>query len=450
LKRPAAANLATGFALTLSGPEVPDFEVPVAPRERAVALLHIGAEVEHALMVQYLFAAYSLNESQEDPRRREFVRKWKSTVAEIAREEMGHLATVENALTLIGGALCFERDDYPIVDSELWPFPLQLEPLTRDSLAKYVLAEMPSEESVAKLGLTKEIEAIKKRLGAVGHLNVHRVGLIYSAILKLLTAGPMIQGPDVPGVTDPHAFIATIDIQSSNANYQVNPSAWGLGYGDILIEVAHDRPSALDGITAIAVQGEGNDVDQDLNKSHFGKFLQIYREFPEQSEWQPARNVAVNPSTNPSVTDPSRRLEGEARLWAALSNLRYHMLLFYLKHSFYIEAPSKPDSPTPRGALISWAFGEMYNLRSLSEILMSMPMTPQAERKAGPPFEMPYSLSLPTRASGRWRTHRDLLLASLDLTEKMLVPGQPMERYLRALRAADLTALEQITSLIGA
>jgi len=281
-------------------------------------------------------------------------------------------------------------------------------------------------------------------------VNVHRVGLIYDALIQLFTAGPIIQGPDVPGITDPHPFIATVDIQDSSLKFQVNPSAWGLGYKDILIEVAHDRPSAIDAITAIAVQGEGSTVEADLTKSHFGKFLSIYREFPEEGEWRPARDIATNPTTNPRVHDPSRRLHGDACEWAGLCNMRYRMLLMYLKHSFYIEAPADFPSQSPRGALVSWAFGEMYNIRSLSEILMNLPMSPGNHTMAGPPFEMPYSLALPARNADRWRTHRDLLNTSIMLIDRMLKPGQPQERYLRSLRASDQTALEQVTALIGA
>jgi hypothetical protein len=80
--------------------EKTDFTVHVAPREQAIRLLWIGAEVEHALMVQYLYAAYSLNEQQADEGKRDDVLRWRRTILEIAREEMGHLATVENLLTL--------------------------------------------------------------------------------------------------------------------------------------------------------------------------------------------------------------------------------------------------------------------------------------------------------------------------------------------------------------
>jgi hypothetical protein len=92
----------------------------------------------------------------------------------------------------------------------------------------------------------------------------------------------------------------------------------------------------------------------------------------------------------------------------------------------------------------------MYNLRSLSEILMGMPLRPGSSLMAGPPFELPYTLELPPRSANRWRAHRDLLMASIELVDDMLERGSAQERYLRALRSADRTALDQIEVLIGA
>jgi hypothetical protein len=454
---PRAPEAAEGFPFAKGAPpavETPGFDMPLAPHDIAIGLLHIGAEVEHALMAQYLYAGFSLSESQPDEEKRRAVQRWRSVVLEIAREEMGHLATVQNVLTVIGGALCFERDDYPIEDANLWPFPFELERLTKVSLGKYVLAEMPSEDALAKLGLTKEIEEIKRKLN-VENIEVHRVGRIYDRVTEMFTAGPMVEGPPVADFTKTHPFIATADIQASSLKFQVSPSAWGLGYPQILIATAHDRDSALKAVDLISVQGEGSTVEADLLKSHFGRFLSIYREFPEEGEWQPSRNVARNPTTNPDIKDPARRLEGEACVWASLCNLRYRMILMYLKHSFYIEAPADYPSRSPCGSLVSWAFGEMYNIRSLSETLMSLPRAPGSPVLAGPPFEMPYSLALPARNADRWRLHRDLLTASIELVTGMIKSAvshgdQSHVRYLQALVTTDQTALDQVTAVIGA
>ena len=424
-------------------------DIFTAPRDRAIYLMHVGAEVEHALMVQYLYAGYSLGgQHLTDPKHRQLTQEWKAKILEVAREEMGHLVTVENMLTLIGGPLSFEREDYPIPE-DLYPFPFELEPLTKKSLGKYVLAEMPDAETIEKLGLTKEIEEIQKYVGGGGgKTQVNRVGILYAAILALFQ--PPVQEKD-PKPTPP-SFIASSDIQSSSLRFQVNPSEWGLNYNDILIETANDRTSAIKAIQLIATQGEGSTIGA-LGASHFGKFLEIYREFPDENGWKPSLNVARNPTTD-SAAPPDRYISNPvANTWAGLLNLRYRMLLMYLMHSFQIEAPLRASGRTPRGLLVSWAIGEMYNLRSITEILMKLPLHIGGDGKllAGPPFEMPYSLALASRNADRWRMHRDLMLASEQYIKKLLgdTKGGQYESYLKGLQSANESALAQVETLIG-
>src|SRR5712671_3635927 len=47
-------------------------------------LLHVAAEIEHSLMVQYLFAAYSMGGPQVPAALRAKVREWQETVLGIA------------------------------------------------------------------------------------------------------------------------------------------------------------------------------------------------------------------------------------------------------------------------------------------------------------------------------------------------------------------------------
>ena len=127
-------------------------------RDETIFLLHIAAEIEHALLVQYLYAMYSLKSDDElsDAQQRTQVSAWREILVQIAREEMGHLVTVQNLLRLLGGPLNLEREDFPF-RSGLYPFHFRLEPLTKNSLSKYVFAEMP-----ADLPSTPENEEIRR------------------------------------------------------------------------------------------------------------------------------------------------------------------------------------------------------------------------------------------------------------------------------------------------
>ena len=96
----------------------------------AVFLLHTAAEIEHALMAQYLYAAYSLADADFTgahipPDAAARTRRWRNTIIWIASEEMAHLLTEQNLLRFIGGPFNLEREDFPF-RSLLYPFPLAL------------------------------------------------------------------------------------------------------------------------------------------------------------------------------------------------------------------------------------------------------------------------------------------------------------------------------------
>src|SRR5258708_15153724 len=80
-----------------------------------VQLLHIASSIEHALMVQYLFAAYSLDDENPKltPDERKKVAGWRNLVLSVAKEEMGHLLTVQNVLCLLRAQLQLLRENYP-------------------------------------------------------------------------------------------------------------------------------------------------------------------------------------------------------------------------------------------------------------------------------------------------------------------------------------------------
>src|SRR3954452_3328258 len=154
-------------------------EPALGPRDEAIFLLHTAAEIEHALMVQYLYAGWSLP-SDGPP----LVQRWRREVLQVAREEMAHFAAVQNLLRFIGGPLNFDREDFPY-RTELYPFPFRLERLRRASLARYVAAEMPAQPD-ADSGLMADVLAAAE-VGA-GH-PVNRVGALYQRLIDLVGDG---------------------------------------------------------------------------------------------------------------------------------------------------------------------------------------------------------------------------------------------------------------------
>jgi hypothetical protein len=398
-----------------------EHDPPLAARDEAVFLLHCAAEVEHALMVQYLYAAYSLGGPQVPQDKRELVNRWRSTFIEIAREEMGHLASVQNLLRFIGGPLNLEREDFPF-RTGFYPFRFKLERLTKDSLAKYVYAEMPE-------GLDgDDIDEIRKRAIGANAEPVNHVGLLYQSIASLFARKE----------ADGTFSLRDADLQAEPLSLQAGRE-WELGSDKLIIEQVKTREGAGDGaiplIQAIAVQGEGMPSTGSFEGSHYRRFRDIYDVFPEESDWQPSRVVPEDPNTSKPDPNPTSGFDREeeerlakgrithphSRLWAQLLNLRYRMLLTNIFHALHTEGPV--NSETPKSTIFGWFITEMTtNIRGLSSLLIEMP---QLEgQSVGPPFaapafELPYTLDLADSVQNRWRLHRDLFLASQLLVRKI-------------------------------
>lgn len=458
-----------------------------APRERLIRLLRIGAAIEHALMVEYIYAAYSIDAFDEmasppatptpdQTRRRDAMLRWQQEILAIAKEEMGHLISVQNVLMLLGAPVTLARENYPW-DSRLFPFEFQLEPLGRGSLACYVAAEMP-EDWVTPLqadgdGMTPEdIEALRQQVlddvkahltaqgQSISGLGINRVGSLFNSILSILEDREAL--PDSEFVDYAH------DLQALHAEwgrYYPMPTPLPVGtkvkppdVGEALVIVApmSTRDQAIAALKMVAEQGESakspgetpstEEVPPQL--SHFRRFLAVYKEWRDLGVPEsPANKVPVNPIEAPA--DPIRGGQGpvtpitDARSsrWAKLFNVRYQLLLAALACS--LETPRRADTtgiPGLRGPLAHLCFGEMYNMKAIARILLRSPLAaPNDPNRAGPPFQMPYNLTLPQAQADRLRALRDML----DSSEKLAgwlskYPDDPNEtQYLTHLRAID-------------
>jgi hypothetical protein len=165
--------------------------------------------------------------------------------------------------------------------------------------------------------------------------------------------------------------------------------------------------------------------------------------------------VSLDPAGEPEMDGaPATRITNpEAALWATLHNLRYRMLLNYLIHSFTLYGGlNSAGAVTPRGTIVNATFGEMYNLRAISEILMQLPVSatdPEAGF-AGPPFQMPYTLNSPFGEANRWRGHLDLLTAGEGLIAALLrIAPHSRHPYLHSLREADKGVIAIATRILS-
>src|SRR5262252_7837618 len=102
-------------------------------REALVYTLGKAAALEQLVMCQYLYAAFSLKDRDDEGLTQpqlDAARRWRRELIHIAEQEMLHLALVQNLLTAVGAGSAFERPNFPLpphaypagIRMELLPF----------------------------------------------------------------------------------------------------------------------------------------------------------------------------------------------------------------------------------------------------------------------------------------------------------------------------------------
>jgi hypothetical protein len=222
-------------------------------REYAIYLLTIGAQIEHSLMVQYLYAAYSLGGPQIPEDHRAAVAGWRQIILGIAKEEMGHLVTVQNLLKFLGAPLALDREDYPW-DILLAPYPFTLERLTRATLAKYVVAESPENwPAGVPAEERKEIEGLAAKANGK---QVNRVGKLFDALTDIF--GDDSKLPNSAFHPETYPLQASWDEFARGYGKGARGSSIAVTNKtpDVLVIRVASRTDALAALKAVAEQGE--------------------------------------------------------------------------------------------------------------------------------------------------------------------------------------------------
>jgi hypothetical protein len=129
------------------GKAPPEAPFVIEHREALIYMLYEAAELEHGIMLQYLFAAFSLKQSADEGLTDDelaAVQRWRKVIAHVATGEMLHLALVQNVLSAIGSAPHFSRPNLPAPASH---FPagvrLALVPFGEEALRHFLFLERP-------------------------------------------------------------------------------------------------------------------------------------------------------------------------------------------------------------------------------------------------------------------------------------------------------------------
>lgn len=389
IRRPASARLpGVAAAAAVDVDEWPAHDPQLSPRDEVIFLLHTAAEVEHSLLVQYLYAAWSIPRDARD-----LPAAWRRTIIQIAKQEMGHLLTVGNVLRGLRAPLNFDREHFPF-RPVLYPFPFVLEPLSKGSLAKYVAAEMPKDSGLS----ARDLETLRQDAKMDNDAEmVNRVGELYAHIIQAITDN-----------------LKDEDFSAASLPYQGTGEDWDGGDG-MIVQTAGSRTEALAALHAVAVQGEGMEggTPEQLADSHFSKFLTIYRAWTDGAGITPfPRNpstarVPVTPA--PEAKDDGHITHAVSRPMAQLANLFYRGLLYDVAH--HLSIPAAGENGSIRSQLAEWAIEEMRELSGLVAAFRNLPLKEGGNAvtaPAGLPMELPYTLALPQESEGAWLTQQDL------------------------------------------
>lgn len=119
----------------------------IEDREELVYMLSEAAALEHMIMCEYLFAAFSLKRDVSEgvtATQLAAIRGWEQVVSLVATQEMLHLALVSNLLTAIGSHPYFSHPNFP-QRSKYYPPGVQLAllPLGEHALQHFLYLERP-------------------------------------------------------------------------------------------------------------------------------------------------------------------------------------------------------------------------------------------------------------------------------------------------------------------
>ena len=359
------ARLASSDRESVRSPIVRDFADPLI---ELIRLLREASEIEHALMVQYLYAAFSLKPAYEgvlgygDPS--------SDDLLGVAVQEMQHLGQVNRLLVALGAGPNLLRQDFPF-EPDIYPFAFNLEPLSRASLAKYVYAEAP----------------------------------------------PDALRPSVAKDADDLMFLDTLFRELVS---DVKPNHLGSFYATIIATAEEVRASQLDGLTDLAPWIETlEEIKREGEEGHYqffkGLFMGSHESFGGRSDlWDLPANNPSYPSLplpeNPSayVGHENQIVEEAALGLAWLGNLHYWCILLLLDIAY--------RDIRPRFIELAQAhmLGPFWSLaRHLPSLGVGMPF----DR-----LSMGYSPGCTKRANIRIVKH---ILAEADRMEEMLAAQLP-------------------------
>jgi hypothetical protein len=373
----------------------------ITTRGQLWTALKYGTTVELAVMLQYLYAAYSVPTYGAGE---EYVRRglWtpeqlrlacgdggrtrdagiRGTLLSIAREEMIHFLLVNNIIMAMGEPFHVPDVDFGTINNTL-PVPLDfcLEALGVGSVQRFIAIERP-EEQIGEIHRSS-VPGLSSAVPAANRSDYRYATLseLYGDIREGLQRVPDVFMIDKGRGGGEHHLFLRKSINAAHPDYQLQ---------------VDDLNSALFAIDVVTEQGEGNKLAgvQHSGDSHFDSFLRVSdllmaeqmagtRE--RRPPWTPAYPVLRNPTLAEGNANRELVVDPDARAVMQLFNRSYFMMFQLMVQHF----GHTPDASLRRSVLMNAAIDVMTGLLSpLGELLVTMPSGRRGST-AGPSFELP-------------------------------------------------------------
>jgi hypothetical protein len=417
----------------LGGLAPPEHPLAVEHRGQLIFLLREAAELEHGIMCQYLFAAFSLKQSTDEgltAEQLEAVGRWRKVVLEVARQEMLHLALVQNLLTSIGAAPHLGRPNLP---SPAPYFPpgvrLALVPFGERALRHFLYLERPEGMSLDDAEGFAATEHAQPVFSTHADRDLGEEAIVPHA-QDYATVGHLYRAVDV-GFAWLTRKLGERRLFVGPAHAQATPQSFGWPN---LVTVT-DLKTAHAAVDTIVEQGEG--VRGEWRTAHFGRFLGVFEEYQAicraDPTFEPARPICLGVVRErdsvdlPVITDPV-----SARV-ADLFDVTNEIVTLALTRFF---APSD-ETPAQRKTLGDLAVGLMFStIKPLGQRLTALPFGPSKPgRTAAPTFSLvQQSASLLPHREAAWVVLEERLREAAEFARRIPAPaGVGLERVASAL-----------------
>jgi hypothetical protein len=341
-------------------------------------VLSEASTLEHMVMCEYLFAAFSLKKSESEglgTAEMERVRRWEGVITTVAIQEMTHLALVNNMLISIGHGPFFKHPNFPQPSRYFAPnVRLALIPFGEQALKHFLYLERPE-------GMAIEGVPGFEVLGDLGPSEGER--RIVPQKEYFSTVGSLYRGIE-RGFRDLTSRLGEARVFLGARQTQATEELFALP-GLLRVE---NLPSAIRAVDGIVEMGEG--ARGNWENAHFGMFLGIFKEFSEVKKsnpgFSPTKPVVAAYSRPPGEEEVPVISEAFTSRIADVFNASYSLAIGTLSR-FYVHQPEYPDELQ---LLASTAISLMASvIKPLGAVLTTLPVGARLPGvTAGPSFEL--------------------------------------------------------------